>query len=377
MRKGFNSVRARAGTMCFVDCSGGVYHPRGRGRPLRDAKSVNWRRTRLREAHVRAVQTVLGVGGRRSPERGVCGDKAPAWPWVGWRRSDVETVLMSKRGPSRSWTATRSRRPPCAAKISEDPKQAWRLHGDASLPPAWLMPRGPRWAGGVDRLADCTKCASKRRARSSMYAGAAQGIPTRTAWLVFERDAGSLADRRGLREGRGVGRLRRWGGGGARRGPPRPSARARARGGGARCQARRRAAGARRSRCQPRRAAPAAGARRRSRRQRLRAGGHARACGSPGAGGGGGARGRGSAQEAPDAEPAPAPPPPKGERRARRLARTASSSGSKSAAEGELRAAFEGVAPSPRLGSEGQAQWTTDGQGLCEFVEDGDARAKP
>ena len=283
-----------------------------------------------------------------------------------------------------------------ATKISADPKQAWRsLLEDASLPPkAWLdAARASLERGDVDEARRLHKMhASKRaeRARSSSDAGAAQGgVGRGTAWLVFERDAGSLADFDAA-----YAKAEAWGvfdgaAAAARRARARVAqARARggARGGGPVAKRAKRRAGARgrgASRARSPRRRPRA--RRRSRRQRprrrrpsARSGSHAR-----GAGCGGGARG--GAAPAPGgarggaARPSNPPPPKKGPSDdARRLARTAFLVGLKSdATEDELRAAFEGcgaVAQTRVLKDKRSGQPT--GKGFVEFVEDGDARAK-
>ena len=165
---------------------------------------------RLREAHVRCVERcrlsleTLEDAFARAAE--VCGDKAPALALgrlaAERRRGDGADVqkwaLALVDGNEKASYAVRA----YATKISEDPKQAWRLLlEDASLPPkAWLdAARASLERGDVDEARrlhkmHASKRAERTRSSSSTPAQRKAASDACTAWLVFERDAGSLAD---------------------------------------------------------------------------------------------------------------------------------------------------------------------------------------
>ena len=165
---------------------------------------------RLREAHCRCVERcrlsleTLEDAFARAAE--VCGDKAPALALgrlaAERRRRDGADVqkwaLALVDGNEKASYAVRA----YATKISQDPKQAWRsLLEDASLPPkAWLdAARASLERGDVDEARRLHKMhastrAERVRSSSSTPAQRKAASDACTAWLVFERDAGSLAD---------------------------------------------------------------------------------------------------------------------------------------------------------------------------------------
>ena len=360
---------------------------------------------RLREAHCRCVERcrlsidTLEDAFARAAE--VCGDKAPALALgrlAAERRrgdgADVTTWALSLvEGNDKAAYAVRA----YATKLSADPKQAWRLLlEDASLPPkAWLdAARASLERGDVDEARRLHKMHATKRAERvrSAHATPAQrkaASDACTAWLVFERDAGSLADFDAA-----YSKAEAWGvfDAGAATAPARAAAAP------ARAAAAPAAPIAKRS--APAAVAPAA--KRTKKAAALGAPDPARAkpavTPAPEAPAPTAKRAKQAtpAPEAPAAAPAPAPaapapeapaadapanppPPKKGPSDdARRLSRTAFLVGLKSdATEEELRIAFEGcgaVAQTRVLKDKRSGQPT--GKGFVEFVEDGDARAK-
>ncbi len=356
---------------------------------------------RLREAHVRCVERcrlsidTLEDAFARAAE--VCGDKAPALALgrlaAERRRGDGADVtkwaLALVDGNEKAAYAVRA----YATKLSADPKQAWRLLlEDASLPPkAWLdAARASLERGDLDEARRLHKMHATKRAERvrSAHATPAQrkaASDACTAWLVFERDAGTLSD-----FDTAYAKAEAWGvfdGGAAA--PARAAAPVRAAAASAATPV---AAPAvvKRARAAPVVQAPAAAPP--AKRAKKATAPAAPAASAPAATSAPAAptleapaaaaapAPAAPAPEAPAADaPAQQPPPKKGPSDdARRLARTAFLVGLKSdATEDELRTAFEGcgaVAQTRVLKDKRSGQPT--GKGFVEFVEDGDARDK-